>query len=268
MSIIDSPQNQQVKLYRSLLHKKGRQEAGLCPLEGVRLIESALLSGAELPTVYVCPPLLADDRGLLERIRDGDLNVLELSERAFRSMTDTQNPQGIAATAVMRHSGLQDLSKPGKALYLWLYETREPGNLGTIFRTAAAFSVDGIVLVGGCADAYNPKAIRASAGAVFAVPAAEADWDQATAWAADQDVCTIAATLSAETSSQDQTYPDRVAVIVGSEAHGIPRHLLTSVSLHVKIPMSDKVESLNAGVAAGILLYDIYTDRSCSTTPE
>ncbi len=263
MPTIDSPQNQQVKLYRSLLSKKGRQKAGLCPLEGVRLIDSALQNGADLQTVYVCPELLTDQRGqeLLREIRDRDIAVLELSPRAFSSMTDTQHPQGIAATAPAQYHSLQSLSKPGPAVYLWLYEIREPGNLGTIFRTAAAFDVAGIVLLGNCADVYNPKAIRASSGAIFAVPAAQATWDEAMTWADQGDIHTVAAALCAETSCHEAGYPDRLAAVIGSEAHGLPEHVLTSAQLQVKIPVSDKVESLNAGVATGILLYEIYRQR-------
>jgi len=263
MPTIDSPHNQQVKLYRSLLSKKGRQKVGLCPLEGVRLIDSALQNGADIQTVYVCPELLSDERGqdLLYQIRERDITVLELSTRAFSSMTDTQHPQGIAATAPAQYHSLQSLSKPGPAVYLWLYEIREPGNLGTIFRTAAAFEVAGIVLLGNCADVYNPKAIRASSGAIFAVPAAQATWDEATTWAAQDNIHSVATALRAETSCHEASYPDRVAVIIGSEAHGLPEHLLTLTDLQVKIPMSDKVESLNAGVAAGILLYEIYRQR-------
>ncbi len=263
MPIIDSPQNQQVKLYRSLLSRKGRQEAGLCPLEGVRLIDSALQNGADLQTVYMCPELLTDQRGqeLLHQVRERDITVLELSARAFSSMSDTQHPQGLAATAPAQYRSLPGLSKPGPAVYLWLHEIREPGNLGTILRTAAAFDVAGIVLLGNCADIYNPKAIRASSGAIFALPAAQATWDEAMTWADGDDIHTVATALCAETSCHEAGYPDRVAVIIGSEAHGLPEHLLTLTDLQVKIPMSDKMESLNAGVAAGILLYEIYRQR-------
>lgn len=259
MSIIDSPHNPQVKLYRSLLRNKGRRQSGLCSLEGVRLIEAALDSGADLRTVYVCPDLVDDARvlELLGRLHDRSAQVLELSQRAFAAMTDTQNPQGLAATAVMRHQTLSDLSHTGPARYLWLYQLREPGNLGTLLRTAAAFSVAGVMLVGDCTDAYNPKAIRASAGAVFAVSLARVSWDQAMQWAAAEGVQTVASTASAPISCREARYSERVALIVGSEAHGLPAHLLTATDLQVKIPMSTKVESLNAGVAAGILLYTI-----------
>jgi len=263
MPIIDSPQNQRVKLYRSLLSKPGRHQAGLCPLEGVRLIDSALQNGAEFQTVYTCPELLTDRRGqdLVEQIRERGITVLQLSARAFCSMTDTQHPQGLAATAPMQDHSLESLGRPGPAIYLWLYEVREPGNLGTICRTAAAFEVTGMVLLDNCADLYNPKALRASSGAVFAVPAAPATWAEAMTWVDRQHIHTVAAALSADTPCHQADYPDLVALIIGSEAHGLAEHVLTSAELQVKIPMSDQVESLNAGVAAGILLYEINRQR-------
>ena len=272
MPMIDSPQNAQVKLYRSLLSGKGRRQSGLCPLEGVRLIETALDSGADLRTVYVCPDLVRGPRvpELIDRLRDRGAEILELSQRAFISMADTEQPQGLAATAAIRYERLENLSSTSPACYLWLYELREPGNLGTMLRTAAGFSVAAVVFAGDCTDPYSPKAIRASAGAVFAVPLVRASWDRAMQWATAESVQTVASTPSANLSCHEAGYAQRVALIVGSEAHGLPEHLLTATDLQVKIPMSSKVESLNAGVAAGILLYTIVSadNRSGPDRPD
>ncbi len=266
MALIRSPHNQHVKLYRSLLQKKGRQESGLCPLEGVRLIEAALDNGARLSSLYVSDELIADERGraLVERAAREGLPVLQLSADVFVGMTDTQHPQGLAATAHIELHALADMALPTTATYLWLHELRDPGNLGTIFRSAAAFHVDGIILLGHCADTYNPKVIRASSGAIFAVSAAAASWDEARRWAEDNDVGIIAATLSAPALCHDVSYPARAALLIGSEAHGLPDALLTVAHLQVRIPMSDRVESLNAGVTAGILLYEVWRQRASS----
>ncbi len=259
MALIDSPQNQQVKHFRSLQTKKGRQKAGLCPLEGVRLIESALDGGARLKAAYACPELLTDARAeaLLARIKAGGAPIHSLTLRAFESMTDTQSPQGIAATAHMPTSGLDDLIPTGPCLYLWLDEIRDPGNLGTMLRAAAAFRVRGVVLLGECADLHNPKTIRASSGAVFSIPTVSADWEDACRWARGHDICTVATAATAETAAWDASYPERTAVIVGSEAHGISTNMLQAAGIVVRIPVAEAVESLNAAVAAGIMLYEV-----------
>lgn len=259
MALIDSPQNQQVKHFRSLLTKKGRQRAGLCPLEGVRLIESALDGGARIKAAYTCPELLTDDRAqaLIARLKTLGAPVHALTLRAFESMCDTQNPQGIAATARVSTHQLDDLAPVDSAVYLWLHEVRDPGNLGTMLRTAAAFSVRGVVLLGECADVYSPKTVRASSGAVFLVPTVVAAWDDAQGWAREHDIYTVATAASAQTAVSEPSYPERLAVIIGSEAHGVADDILKAADLQVRIPVTDTVESLNAAVAAGIMLYEV-----------
>ncbi len=266
MALIRSPQNQHIKLYRSLLQKKGRQTSGLCPLEGVRLIEAAFDNEAPVHSLYVCDELLTDARGrtLVESADCEGFPVLRLSPDAFRSMTDTQHPQGLAATAYIESRTLAELPLPTTATYLCLHELRDPGNLGTILRTTAGFDADGVILLGNCADLYNPKVIRASSGAIFAVAAASASWEEVRAWAGDNDVAILAATLDASSFCYDVSYPARTALLIGSEAHGVPDELLTDTQLQVRIPMSDRVESLNAGVAAGILLYEVWRQQVSS----
>ncbi len=268
MALIDSPQNQQVKHFRSLLTKKRRQRAGLCPLEGVRLIESALDAGAHINTAFACPELLTDDRAqaLIARIKALGAPVHALTLRAFESMCDTQNPQGIAATARVSTHQLEDLAPVGSAVYLWLHEVRDPGNLGTMLRTAAAFSVRGVVLLGECADVYSPKTVRASSGAVFLVPTVVATWDDAHGWAQEHEVCTVATAGSAQTAASEPHYPERLAVIIGSEAHGVAEDIQKAADLRVRIPIADSVESLNAAVAAGIMLYEVTRARQPETT--
>lgn len=270
MTLIDSPHNQQVKHFRALQTTKGRQRAGLCPLEGVRLIESAIEGGAHINTAYACPELLTDARAqaLLARIKALGAPVHTLTLRAFESMSDTQSPQGIAATARVTHYALEDLSPTGPAIYLWLDEVRDPGNLGTMIRTAAAFSVRGVVLLGDCADLHSPKTVRASSGTVFVVPAVTSTWSDARGWAQQHEVHTVATSASAASAASETSYPDRTAVIIGSEARGVADDILNAADLQVRIPVADTVESLNAAVAAGIMLYEVtrprHRDMPCS----
>ncbi|MFP3904696.1 MAG: TrmH family RNA methyltransferase [Armatimonadota bacterium] len=261
MTRIDSPKNQHVKLFRSLLNKKGRNDAGLCPLEGVRLLSGAIRAGAQIEAVYVCEELLSDEEPLqtAQRLENQGIVRHDLTRRAFESITDTENPQGIAATARIEYASLEDIRPEGPSLYLLLHDIRDPGNMGTLVRTAAAFDCRALVILGSCVDLFNPKVIRATAGGVFALPLVEISWDIARQWTTDNDITTVAAALEADVRSDTAAYGKRTALIIGSEAHGLPQEVLTQTDLQVRIPMSADVESLNAGVAAGILLYEIYT---------
>ncbi|MFO7947426.1 MAG: RNA methyltransferase [Armatimonadota bacterium] len=261
MTRIDSPKNQHVKLFRSLLNKKRRNDAGLCPLEGVRLLSGAIRAGAQIEAVYVCEELLSDEDPLTmaEMLENEGIVRHDLTQRAFESMTDTENPQGIAATAKIEYASLDDVAPEGPSLYLMLHDIRDPGNMGTLVRSAAAFDCRALVILGSCVDLFNPKVIRATAGGVFAIRLVEVSWEVAGPWADENDIVTVAAAVEADERSDMAEYGERTALVIGSEAHGLPQEVLTQTDLQVRIPMSADVESLNAGVAAGILLYEIYT---------
>jgi TrmH family RNA methyltransferase len=261
MSPIDSPQNQHVKRFRSLLRKKGRNDAGLCPLEGVRLVSGAVRAGADIESVYVCRELLSDERALelADALQGTGAERHDFTRRAFESMTDTESPQGLAATARIEFAGLDALEPENSALYLFLHDIRDPGNMGTLIRTAGAFECGAVVTLGSCVDPYNPKVLRATAGGVFAIGLVDASWSQARPWAAEHGVTTVASALDAEIRCDRADFGDRAALLVGSEAHGLPDEILTHTDVQVTIPMSAEVESLNAGIAAGILLYEMYT---------
>lgn len=261
MSKIDSPQNQHVKLFRSLLRKKGRYDAGLCPLEGVRLVSGALRAEADLEAVYVCEELLSDERALelADALEQTGVRRHDLTSRAFESMVDTESPQGLAATARIEFGDLDDLQHQAPSLYLFLHDIRDPGNMGTLIRTAGAFECGAVVTLGSCVDPYNPKVLRATAGGVFALPLIDVPWPQAREWTANHKISTVASSLEAEIRCDRADFGDSAALLVGSEAHGLPSEILTDTDVQVTIPMSTDVESLNVGIAAGILLYEIHT---------
>jgi TrmH family RNA methyltransferase len=255
--LIDSPQNQWVKLARALHVRKGREEHALFLAEGPRVVQEAL-SGAQVTLVAFCEDL-ADPLGVqvAQQAADAGIEVARLSERAFSALSDAQHPQGIAALVRLQAPDLEPLRMPdGPACALILLDVQDPGNVGTMIRTADAFGADAVILAGHCADVYEPKVVRATAGSLFHLPVLRATWQQAVDWAQAQGVDLVATALDAGDELGAGQLPRRLAAVIGNEAHGLPPQALAQVPGRLRIPMSGHAESLNAAVAAAILLWE------------
>jgi TrmH family RNA methyltransferase len=267
--MIDSPQNQHVKLFRSLAEAKHRRETGLFALEGRRLIQEALQAGAELVWAAYDPEQFTGpeaDRVLLGLIQAG-VEVLEITPRALAAMSHTESPPGIAAVARIKSgpaspplpaSRLSPLaSSPAWALGAW--EIRDPGNMGTLVRIAHALGAEAVIALGHCVDFYDPKVVRASMGSVLWVPLLEVALPAKAGVAPiiPGDWHVVAADMAAPVACDEAEYPERCLLLVGSEAHGLPEAALCLAELLVSIPMPGGAESLNAAVAAGIIAFQI-----------
>lgn len=259
MDYIDSPQNPQVKRFSALATPKGRREQRLFPVEGVNAVAALIAAGWTPEIGYVCPELL-DDEVLCARLQAAARVCLELSPRAFKALSDTVSPQGIAAAVRLPRTVLADLPA-GPGVFLALHELRDPGNLGTMIRSADAAAAAGVIAVDDCVDFFAPKVVRASAGSLFHVPLATGTGAEFLAWARATDTALVAADPVAPTALREALLPARCALLVGNEAHGLPEALLTASDLQVRIPMPGRAESLNAAVAAGILLYEYIRQR-------
>lgn len=260
MPLIDSPQNRHVKLFRSLDNPKKRRESGLFALEGRHVITEALRAGAELEWAAYCPESFVGVEAdkLLRGLLDADVELLEVTPRALQAMSQTVTPQGIAAVARIPQHTLPDLSLPARALLLGVWELRDPGNMGTMIRTAHACGAVAVLAVGNCVDFYDPKVVRASAGSLFHLPLLKVhDLDELRATLTTLSVQLVAADMAAPVACDEAKYPDRSLLLVGSEAHGLPEEVLAEADLQVRIPMPGEAESLNAAVAAGIIAFEI-----------
>jgi TrmH family RNA methyltransferase len=188
--------------------------------------------------------------------------VARVTAELFTRIADRDGPTGLAAIVAARPLSLDDLTASPASLYVALHEVGNPGNLGTIVRTASAAGAAGVILIGAAADPYDPAAVKASMGALFEVPVAQA----ATApefldWAARQGVTVAAASARSDRSCWEVEFAPPLAILLGSEGVGLPADLLDRIGrpgrgLHVRIPMVGTAESLNLAVAAGILLYE------------
>ena len=256
MELIDSPQNRIPKLLRALHNKKGREEHGLALIEGPLLVAEALAYG-RMAFVAVCPEVADPDQAenVANAAEKARVPIHVLSPRALAATSDTVSPTGIMGAAGIRAVPLAQVRLRKRGVYLVLCEVRDPGNAGTMVRTADAFGAEAIIAVGACVDLWEPKVIRASAGAVLRVPLCEASSDEFVAWARANGAATVAADMAGEIALPEMQWPLRVAILVGNEAHGLPADLAQVADARVRIPMPGRAESLNAAVAAGILLY-------------
>ncbi|MBU0610851.1 MAG: RNA methyltransferase [Armatimonadetes bacterium] len=273
MSPITSPQNQYVKLFRSLATAKGRKEHSLFAIEGTHLVEEMIAAGWRAQVGYVCPELLKDQTPARRLKKHADLMV-EVAASVFKEMSDTVTPQGIAAAVAIPRQGLEALAAGpgaqdappavlcGAGVVLAVHEVRDPGNMGTMIRTADAAGALGVLAVGDCVDFYSPKVVRAAAGAVFHLPLVAVMGEELLAWADATGTALVATVVQDGTPLPAAALPDRCAVLIGSEAHGLPEALLTACGVRVTIPMPGRAESLNAAIAAGVLLYE-YNRQRC-----
>lgn len=191
------------------------------------------------------------------------VSVARLSDELFTRLAERDGPSGLAAIVRSQPRVLADLAAhPGfdraGSVFVALHEAGNPGNLGTIIRTASAAGADGVILIGPSADPYDPAAVKASMGALFTVPvAAAATAGEFLAWAASEGARLIAASGRAEAGYWDADLTPPCVLLLGSEGSGLPPDLIEAADLRVSIPMTGTAESLNLAVAAGILLYEV-----------
>ena len=253
--VIQSPHNPILKRVRSLGHRKTRYAERAFMLEGVRAFSAAIEAGIE-PVAT----LVADDASPEILALAGSWRPRLVERRLFNLIMDTDTPQGIAAIAPMPAAELPDVAAP---LIVALDGIGDPGNLGTIVRSAAAAGADGIVLGPGCVDPYNAKTVRSAMGALFTIPVWE-DGADADGWLRERCPSRLLAAGDGEQCYDAPLWRGGVAMIVGSEAHGASawgRNLATG---GVRIPLTRAVESLNAAVAASILLFEAQRQRQPS----
>jgi TrmH family RNA methyltransferase len=241
-------------LTRDLRRRKAREKHTRCVVEGVRAVEELLAAPVRVVGALVGPELLTTARGvaLFDELTRRGVTVESVDDREFASAADTDAPQGVLVVVETPQPVLSALPEVGTLVVL--DGLQDPGNVGTILRTAAAFGAAGVVALPGTVDLWNAKVIRSAVGAHFRHPALHATWDELAAYLASQSLPLWAATMDgAAVSSVARS--GRVAIAIGNEGAGVSPGTLAAASQRVTIPIGDGAESLNAAVAAGILLY-------------
>lgn len=261
--IIESTQNQHVKRLRALATRKGRRTHRQFLVEGVRALEEAAGGDLSLETIAICPELVESDRAeeLARELSQTGAEILRMAEEPFRSFSQVQSPEGIAAAVGIPDTRLEDLPEEA-TLIVAAVDLRDPGNMGSLVRTADAAGADALVAAGTCVDVFDPKVVRASAGSVFHLPIVnDAPPMGLILWARESGVRTIAAHLENAKPHTGIRYPKQAMVLVGNEANGLREEIAKNADHRAYIPMPGRAESLNVTVAAGILIWEILRQR-------
>ena len=251
--VITSKDNEIVKHIRKLRDKKSRDEFGEFVIEGVKMIEEAVREKAKIKMVVVCEETSQDpiQKDVLYKIAKEKL--VYVNSKVFKMLTDVTTPQGILAVVEKNIQNEIDFSKD---LYLVLDNIQDPGNMGTILRTADSIALTQIIVPKGNADPYNPKVVRSTMGAIFRVNVIEVEDLAKTIKEMKKHKLQIFATdLATNDTIYDVNYKKSV-IVIGNEGNGVSKEILELADKRIKIPMPGKTESLNAAVATGIILYN------------
>jgi TrmH family RNA methyltransferase len=254
--VITSLTNDKVKLVRSLAERKHRVKEQRFVIEGARLIDDALAANLQPAWIFCAQQLPSRAQETLSRLKKRGIEIIPVSDAVLKACSETEAPQGLIAVLP-----LPRLAVPPKPKMILIADTlRDPGNLGTLLRSAAAADVDLVLLPPETVDAYNPKVVRAAMGAHFRLPIVEAAWAEIAERAGGMSVYLAAADGELSYTDVDWTRPS--ALIIGGEASGASKDALQLAPKHISIPLSREVESLNAAVATSIILFEAKRQRA------
>lgn len=255
MQVISSKDNELIKHLKKLKDKKYRDENNEYIIEGVKLIEEAVKENAKIKKVIICENTLATyDIPTNITLEIARYDCIYVTDKIFKTITQVTNPQGIMAI-IERKSKEQEIDFK-QDIILALDDLQDPGNLGTILRTADSIGLNQIIVTKNTADAFNPKVVRSTMGAIFRINIIEVDdLKEILKLAKKHKFKTVVTSLQTQNSIYDIDYNKKV-IIIGNEANGVSKEIQDGADIKVKIPMLGKTESLNASVAAGIVMYE------------
>lgn len=252
--MITSPTNPWVKDLVRLRNRRERDDSGRFVIEGRRPLSLASAAGVEILHQVICPHL--GGRPV------ADAPITEMAEAPFRKASIRQNPDGVLAVASHLDTSLSRLVPSRQPLILVVESIEKPGNLGAMLRTCDAFGVEALMVADPATDVHNPNVVRASQGALFTVPVAVASARDLREWLVQQGVGLVATVPDARRSSWDADLTGGVAVAVGAEDRGLTTGMVEAADVAVRIPMRGRVDSLNASVAASVILYEAIRQRN------
>ncbi len=247
MDPITSKDNTRIKEARKLTTRKGRREAASYLIEGFHLLEEALSAGAMPTEVFVSSEAT-------DRLPPAVTHFTVVTSEVLKSLSDTRTPQGVVAVLPIAHASFPDLKG---ARYLVLENIQDPGNVGTMVRTADAAGFDGVFTTGETADIYSPKVMRAMQGSHFHIPVVSGDAEELLDALKEAGLPVLATTLSADALPYPEVSAPRFALVMGNESRGVTPSVQSQADTLIRIDMPGHAESLNVAIAAGILMFGL-----------
>ncbi len=257
---VDSRQNALVKELRRAFGKGELTPDGYCAIESVHLIEEAIRSGLRFKAVVFSAAGEARAGRLLPQL-GSHVQTLLLANDAFDSAVATESPQGVAALVKPKESSLDRMLAATDPLVVVAAGLQDPGNLGTLLRSAEAFGATGVVLGEGTVSQFNPKVVRASAGSLFRMNVVRGELAKACAAMRARGLRLVATSSHKGVPLPEADLRGGLALLIGNEGSGLPREIMSTMDVVLSIPQAPPVESLNAGVAASVILYEAARQR-------
>jgi RNA methyltransferase, TrmH family len=261
--VVSSPRDLRFLDLRSLQTPQGRSCTKLFIIESIRHLARAVEHCASIDSVFLDPSVLSNPFGqkLARRLRQQGVPGIRLSRELYRDLTLATEPQGLGAVLKQRWFPLEQLRTTRDSLWLAVESIESPGNLGTIIRTAEAAGASGVFILNPNCDPHDPATIRATMGSLFSQRLVRCSVPAFKCWAETNGVSVVASSPSGLMDYKTLAYRFPAALIVGSEKHGLSEQLLETANFVVRIPMHVGCDSLNAAVAAGVLLFEIAGQR-------
>jgi TrmH family RNA methyltransferase len=258
--LISSRNNPTVKAIRGLASRKERERTGQCFVEGLHLVACAVQQGAAIDTCVIAPDLLASafGRDLARAIVERGARRVEVTAEVFHSLAAKDHAQGLGIVVRQRWDSLARLDASAGLRWVALDTVQYPGNLGAILRTCDAVGGAGVILLGDTADPYDPAAVRASVGAIFAQRLVRASFAEFMEWKRRNRAMVVGTSPTATLDYRGVAYKPPVVLLMGSEPRGLARDQQSVCDVVVTIPMVGQSDSLNLAVAAGVVLYEIF----------
>jgi TrmH family RNA methyltransferase len=255
--VVTSLTNPTVKAVRGLHLRKERDQSGLFVAEGLKIVTEAVELG-RAPRILMYGKD-AEGHPLLKRAIQATLaakgEVIEVTQDILAKVSRRDNPQAVVAVFAQAYTPLSALDPAAAACFVALHRVRDPGNLGTIVRTADAAGCGAVILVGECCDPFSVEAVRATMGSIFAVPIVKASEAEFAGWRSDWPGSVVGTLLTAEVDHRQAVYERPALILMGNEQQGLTPDMAALCDVNVKIPMRGRADSLNLSVATGIMIY-------------
>ena len=254
---ITSLSNETVKAVRALHMRKERDATGLFIAEGLKAVIEGVETG-HAPRILLHGPEIADHplfQNAARATRADQGQVIEVTEEILAKVSRRDNPQAVVGVFPQVFQVLEAVTSGSAECVVALHRVRDPGNLGTIIRTADSAGCGAVILVGECCDPYSVEAVRATMGSIFAVPLVQASEAEFAAWRAGWTGSVVGALLSAEVDHRQAAYVKPTLLLMGNEQQGLTPEMAALCDVNVKIPMRGRADSLNLSVATGIMIY-------------